>query len=105
MKTFLVVTILVAKVSASCQIEDALQTLTPGAQWVLNGNQYSDLNWLDGIQQKPAKAAIVQAIQDCQTSELARRTLKQQAKLDVKNTGLTQGQRLQALLVLLDLDQ
>jgi len=35
---------------------DALQSLTPNAQWVLRGD--SDLEWLDSSQTEPTAAAI-----------------------------------------------
>jgi hypothetical protein len=31
----------------------ALVSLRPGAAWSLNGDEYSGLNWLDGVQTKP----------------------------------------------------
>ena len=40
-------------------IVDALQTLTPGAQWVLNGDEYSGLQWLDENQEQPTEEALV----------------------------------------------
>ena len=39
-------------------IPDALQVLTPGAQWVLRGNDYSGLEWLDEVQQKPTEQEV-----------------------------------------------
>ena len=37
----------------------ALQALTPGAEWVLRGSEYSGLEWIDGHgQDKPTEAAI-----------------------------------------------
>lgn len=40
-------------------IVDALQTLTPGAQWVLNGDEYSGLEWLDESQEQPKEEALL----------------------------------------------
>lgn len=40
-------------------IVDALQTLTPGAQWVLSGDEYSGLEWLDTDQEQPTEEALV----------------------------------------------
>ena len=40
-------------------IVDALQTITPGAQWVLSGEEYSGLEWLDENQQQPTEEAII----------------------------------------------
>ena len=39
----------------------ALQTLTPGADWVIRGDQiYSNLEWLDTEQEKPTEEEVVQ---------------------------------------------
>jgi hypothetical protein len=43
----------------------ALVSLKPGAQWVLRGNEYSGLEWLDTEQTKPTEAEL--------TAEAARR--------------------------------
>ena len=40
-------------------IVDALQTLTPGAQWVLSGDEYSGLQWLDEDQEQPTEEELV----------------------------------------------
>lgn len=85
-----------------CAIPDILQTIRPGAEWTLRGNT---LEWLDTIQARPTLGEIQTAIQTCQANLITRNAQRQQARLDVKNTGLTQAQRLQALLILLDFDQ
>lgn len=43
-------------------IPAALQSLTPGAQWVLRGELYSGLEWLDQTQSKPTEAEIAAEI-------------------------------------------
>ena len=45
---------------------DALQALTPNAQWVLRGD--SDLEWLDTIQTQPTDAAIAAKIVELQAA-------------------------------------
>jgi hypothetical protein len=51
-------------------IPEALQSLKPGAQWSLNGDDYAGLNWLDEEQTQPteeeclAEAARLQAAYD-----------------------------------------
>ena len=45
-------------------IPDALQSLCPGAEWVLRGNEYSGLEWLDTKQAQPTEAEV--------TAEVAR---------------------------------
>jgi hypothetical protein len=89
----------------ACEIPDVLMTLAPGAQWNLSGDKYSGIQWLDTIQAQPTALAVAQAIATCKTQQTSRLAAKAQARLDVKNTGLTQIQRLQALLILLDYDQ
>ncbi len=89
----------------TCTMADALQTLRPGAEWALTGSTYSGLTWIDAAQVKPTSAEVVSAIQDCRTAAAARVAAKTQARIDVKDTNLTQAQRMQALLILLDYDQ
>lgn len=43
-------------------IPDALQVLTPGAQWVLRGNEYAGLEWLDTKQAKPSEQEVQDTI-------------------------------------------
>jgi hypothetical protein len=45
-------------------ISDALVSLRPSAQWSLNGNNYSGIEWLDIEQTQPTEAEI--------TAEIAR---------------------------------
>jgi hypothetical protein len=40
----------------------ALQTLRPGAQWVLQGQDLSGLTWLDTIQTQPTNDEIIAQI-------------------------------------------
>lgn len=43
-------------------IADALQTLAPGAQWVLSGAEYSGLEWIsEDIDQPTEEALLVEA--------------------------------------------
>ena len=43
-------------------IVKALQKIRPGAEWVLNGDDYDDLNWLDTVQSKPTREQVSQAV-------------------------------------------
>ena len=40
-------------------IVDALQTLTPGAQWTLAGDQYEGLTWLSEDIEQPTEEALL----------------------------------------------
>ena len=39
-------------------IDQALFSLRPNAQWILNGNSYDGLDWLDQSQSKPTEAEV-----------------------------------------------
>ncbi len=39
-------------------IADALQSIRPGAQWVVADNSYADLTWLDQVQSKPTEQEV-----------------------------------------------
>ena len=49
-------------------IPAALQALKPGAQWILRGNDYSGIEWLDS-EQKPTKTEVVDKIAELDASE------------------------------------
>lgn len=40
-------------------IQNALQSLRPAAQWVLRGDSYSGLEWLDTTQSQPTEAEVL----------------------------------------------
>ena len=51
-------------------IPSALQSLVPGAQWVLRGSEYSGLEWLDvNTQPKPTEAEINAKIAELDAAE------------------------------------
>ena len=43
-------------------IPSALQSLKPGAQWILSGTEYSGLEWLDSGQTKPTETEVTNKI-------------------------------------------
>ncbi len=43
-------------------IASALQELKPGAEWVLRGDDYSGLEWLDSSQTKPTETEVTDKI-------------------------------------------
>ena len=54
-------------------IPSALQKLTPGAEWVLRGGEYSGLEWLDGHgYDKPTEAALTAKIAELEAAEPVR---------------------------------
>ena len=54
-------------------IPAALQALTPGAEWVLRGSEYSGLEWIRGNgHDKPTEAAITAKIAELDGAEAMR---------------------------------
>lgn len=88
----------------SCDVQSVLQMLRPGAEWSISNNDVVTLVWLS-TQTVPTKPEVLAAVATCRSDLAARKTLKAQSRVDVKNSGLTIGQRLQALLILLDYDR
>ena len=50
-------------------IGHALQSLKPGAQWVLRGGEYSGLDWLDSSQTKPTETEVNSKISELDNAE------------------------------------
>ena len=50
-------------------IPAALQVLKPGAEWTLNGNDYSGLEWLDSSQTKPTETEVNSKISELDNAE------------------------------------
>ena len=51
-------------------ISHALQALTPGAEWVLRGSEYSGLEWIDGHgYDKPTQSALTAKIAELDGAE------------------------------------
>ena len=50
-------------------IPAALQELKPGAEWVLRGEEYSGLEWLDSSQTKPTETEITNKITALDSAE------------------------------------
>ena len=50
-------------------IPAALQLLKPGAQWVLRGNDYSGLEWLDSGHTKPTETEVNSKISELDNAE------------------------------------
>ena len=105
MRYFFILLFLASPVFGSCSPQDVIQDIRPNSEWTFIGDKYEDLNWLDTVQSKPTRQEIVDAVIACRSDVTNRKAQKAQARLEVKNTGLTQEQRMRALLILLDLDR
>ena len=53
-------------------ITHALNSLKPGAEWVLRGNDYSGLEWLDSSQTKPTETEVNSKISELDNAEAMR---------------------------------
>ena len=53
-------------------IPHALQSLKPGAQWVLRGADYSGLEWLDSGQTKPTEIEVTNKVTALDAAEAMR---------------------------------
>ena len=53
-------------------LADALQSLKPGAEWVLRGTEYSGLEWLDKSQTKPTEVETTNKVAALDAAEPVR---------------------------------
>ena len=53
-------------------ITHALQSLKPGAQWVLRGEDYTGLEWLDSKQTQPTETEVNSKISELDNAEAMR---------------------------------
>jgi hypothetical protein len=60
-------------------IDKALVSLRPDAQWVLNGDNYSGLEWLDQSQTKPSETEVNAEIVRLQAEYKAKEYQRQRA--------------------------
>ena len=65
-------------------IPSALQKLKPGAQYVLRGGDYSDLEWVDEKQTKPTETEINNKIIELDNTEAMRLLREERDKLIAK---------------------
>ena len=66
-------------------ISSALQKLKPGAQWVLRGEDYSGLEWVDEKQPKPTETEINNKIAELDSAE-PMRLLRQERNNRISKT-------------------
>ena len=90
---------------AECKLADAILKARPGAKWSLKGNSYGGLDWQDAVRSKPSVAELTLIQDDCMLEEERRVTDKGAAKAILKNRNATSSDRLDALIVMLDMDR
>ena len=62
-------------------VDKALLELVPGTRWVLKGNSYSGLNWLDTEIDKPTESEIQAKIAELEAAEPLRQLREQRNQL------------------------
>lgn len=74
------------------RIEEALQALKPAAEWVLRGDTYDDIEWLDKVQTKPSQedvtAKMAEALPDNKAAATAKLAALGLTTDDLKALGL-----------------
>lgn len=93
-----------SRILIACTIATAIQEVRPGAEWVLNGDRYAGLTWIDKVQTKPTSSEIDTAMVACQSRETQEKLARDQAKLDLNNTSKTDTERINALIKYLGLN-
>jgi hypothetical protein len=104
MKIFLLLLIQVPAFSL-CRIEDGITRARPGAVWVMNDSAYEKLTWLDITQSKPTLQEVLAGVDGCRNEESSRFRLKDAARFAVKSSTTTTTQKINALILLLDMDK
>ena len=66
-------------------IPSALQELKPGAEWVLRGNDYSGLEWMDSSQTQPTETEVNSKISELDNAE-AMRLLREERDTRIAKT-------------------
>ena len=66
-------------------ITHALPLLRPGANWILRGDDYSGLEWLDSSQTKPTETEVNSKISELDNAE-ARRLLREERDKRIAKT-------------------
>lgn len=89
----------------ACEIGDVLITLRPGAEWNVRSDKYDGIEWLDKTQTKPTEDDIIQARNNCRLQESARKTAKDSARYVLKTSTATAMQKVNALILIMDLDK
>ncbi len=88
-----------------CTTARVLTKVRPGAAWTMQGDSMKTLKWLDGSQSKPSAAEVEKVKKACIEDTKSRDALKAQARLDVKNSSTPVEKKVEALIVLLDMDK
>lgn len=89
----------------ACTLAQTLQTLRPKAEWAIRGSSYSDMEWLDKSQSKPTQEEVATAMSACESAQTNDRTAKAAAKVVIKDSKATEKDKLNAVILLLDLDR
>lgn len=101
----LILFLLSAPVMAQCTLADAVSAARPGAVWVLRGDDYDGLEWQDSSKKRPSKTEVGAALAACEDADTLRFAQKRAARFTVKLSTATPTQKVNALILLMDLDK
>lgn len=88
-----------------CTIADGITMIRPGAEWILRGDTYAGLQWLDSVQAKPTAKEVDTAVTACQQKLATYTAARDQAKIDLNAKTRTDAERIDAIIKYLDLDK
>lgn len=54
-----------------CSIESQIDSIRPGAKYIIHSGDYAGIEWLDESQTKPTPQEMDQALADCQAQIIA----------------------------------
>jgi hypothetical protein len=92
-------------VEEQCRTAKILTQIRPGAEWVMQADSMDKLKWIDKNQKKPSKSEVEKARKACIAEETEREQRKKQARVDVKNAAVPADRKVEALILLLDMDR
>lgn len=90
---------------ADCKTSDALVQIAPGAEWSLRGDDYKNIDWVDQKTDKPTEKQVSDAVKKCNADQKAKETTRASAKAVLGNPLATADQKVNAVILLLDLDK
>lgn len=102
---YLILLFPVFALAKECDVASTVQTLRPEAEWTLKGNNYRTINWLDKKSSQPTMGEVNTAITQCRADTTIRNEQKVKARLIVKDADVDPKLRLNALILLMDLDK
>ncbi len=90
---------------ADCTVEDAISELRPGAAWTIQDSDISKIQWLDQTQSRPTAKELSDTLRDCSSRKITRNNLKTASRAILKNPASSDAAKINALILIMDLDR